>query len=493
MAYPKLTAFGEAFRLNGYQISEDDDVYVKEDPVSLGAEAYKRVFPDAVWPGAIPAQAPVGFRVSSRFEYRQGDEDGGAKSDFIAPDSLSMLLGGTLGEDISFYGDIGLFEEGEGETDVGRLFVQFNSLFDETLGREALNLKIGRFEPSATPFSSHRRLGLSNYGVNAFTLTQDNMGFVEALEEAGDGHDDEAEHSPGGSFTDEEGHEEEASLYELRKDFVSSLPDAALFGSGGHHGSGLSLGRSQSGIELNGVLMDRLFYAGGLVNGNGVETSGKGYDNNTNKDYYGRLAYKFGGMPLTGESSELDLGDSGKNWRDDSLRLGVFAYLGDAQGTTLSGIVPASNAFIEAEMGDYQRFGADFSWFWKDLNLFGAFMHGRDEINLSSITAIEEDEHEEEEEEEGEHEEEEFHAEDLGLDDHKFNAWFVEADYVLKPWLIPYLRYDAISRDNFRSVDRIVPGAVILVRANMKVTVESQLYPDDSGSNVHMVALDYAF
>jgi hypothetical protein len=47
--FPRLTAMGEAFRLNGYKIPEGDEIYVKEEPVSLGAEAYKKVFPEDIW------------------------------------------------------------------------------------------------------------------------------------------------------------------------------------------------------------------------------------------------------------------------------------------------------------------------------------------------------------------------------------------------------------------------------------------------------------
>ncbi len=63
IAYPKLTPFGEAFRRNGFQFPEGaDDEYIKEEPVSLGAEAYKEVFPDAVWPGQMPGTVPLAVR-----------------------------------------------------------------------------------------------------------------------------------------------------------------------------------------------------------------------------------------------------------------------------------------------------------------------------------------------------------------------------------------------------------------------------------------------
>ena len=57
--YPKLNDVGEAFRRNGYQFASDDDVLVKEEPVKLGIDAYKDMFPDSIWPSTLPALPPV--------------------------------------------------------------------------------------------------------------------------------------------------------------------------------------------------------------------------------------------------------------------------------------------------------------------------------------------------------------------------------------------------------------------------------------------------
>src|SRR5664279_4184083 len=55
--FPKLNPFGQAFRLNGYRMpaERDSEDVVKEKPVSLGSEAYKKIWPDAVYPGEIPS------------------------------------------------------------------------------------------------------------------------------------------------------------------------------------------------------------------------------------------------------------------------------------------------------------------------------------------------------------------------------------------------------------------------------------------------------
>ena len=52
------------------------------------------------------------------------------------------------------------------------------------------------------------------------------------------------------------------------------------------------------------------------------------FDGNNSKDVYARLDYKIGGMGLDGDMGGKEAPD--KNWRDNSLRLGVFVYRGDA-------------------------------------------------------------------------------------------------------------------------------------------------------------------
>src|SRR3990170_7009566 len=56
--YPKLNHFGKAFRNNGYRFpGGEDETATKETPVSLGADAYKKMFPRALWPSDIPGGA----------------------------------------------------------------------------------------------------------------------------------------------------------------------------------------------------------------------------------------------------------------------------------------------------------------------------------------------------------------------------------------------------------------------------------------------------
>jgi len=66
IAFPARNGFGEAFRNNGYRFPDGtDEEMVKEEPIKLGQEAYKDVFPDAIWPSDIPNMPSLGFLAKS--------------------------------------------------------------------------------------------------------------------------------------------------------------------------------------------------------------------------------------------------------------------------------------------------------------------------------------------------------------------------------------------------------------------------------------------
>ena len=59
--YPKLNPFGEAFRHNGFRFPGVDSDVVKQEPIPLGQDAYKKTFPHSVWPGTLPSSIPLGI------------------------------------------------------------------------------------------------------------------------------------------------------------------------------------------------------------------------------------------------------------------------------------------------------------------------------------------------------------------------------------------------------------------------------------------------
>lgn len=133
-AFPRLNAVGEAFRLNGYKFV-DDSAYIKQEPVELGDEAYKRVWPKALWPSDIPGGPPIAIR--GVFDY-DVDLSGAQESSntFQYPDEVELFAAGSMGDDMSFFMEMSV-EEGEVET-AG--WLQIEDLF----GAENLfNVKIG--------------------------------------------------------------------------------------------------------------------------------------------------------------------------------------------------------------------------------------------------------------------------------------------------------------------------------------------------------------
>lgn len=267
--FPKLNSFGEAFRQNGFQFPKDDAAMVKEEPVQMGAQSYKRVWPNAIWPGAIPGSVPIAFRARSGFTY---DRDAQPDKTFTAP-TLQILSAGTLGENISFFIGAHLFEEGElGSMD--RFYLKLDNMFGSVIGEKALYVRFGQFIPEVVPFASnHRSLTITPYAFNTYDLSM--------------GESFAAEHL---------------------------------------HGSGpFGIENFQLGAEASGILAHRNRYVIGFVNG-----SGAFIDNNDAKDGYFRLAHKFGGMGFDGtwRQGAEPYGGTGKNWVETSLTIGVFGYRG---------------------------------------------------------------------------------------------------------------------------------------------------------------------
>ncbi|MFQ5702107.1 MAG: hypothetical protein ACE5HU_09705 [Acidobacteriota bacterium] len=177
IAFPALTPFGEAFRLNGYRFPAGTDSSVtKNEPVSLGAEGYKKLWPRTVWPGEISGLPPVSFVIESELAYDRASRD--TSFDGLGGE-FAILTGGTFGDHLSFYGETE-FESanGEIETSLERLNIQFRPF-----STPAFQFKIGSFEPGVFLASDHRRLTDHKHlalreqiGDNAFALEPNQKG-----------------------------------------------------------------------------------------------------------------------------------------------------------------------------------------------------------------------------------------------------------------------------------------------------------------------------
>lgn len=410
-AFPKLNPFGRAFRNLGFQMPGGDEQYIKDKQVDLGAEAWKYTFPDGVWPGKIPGMPPIAVRVTGSYVLNTQNL---VEKDFKFPSSLNVLSAGTLGENINFYVGIHLFDDGN----IGflnRAYIQFNNVLDRWLPEYFLNIRVGQFLPDFLPFAIHRGVMYTPYITNA-------VGF-------------------GGQL-------------------------------GGHHGGGGILEQAQRGVEIKGILNHYNQYIMGVVNGNGIPPGGDAgnFDDNNFKDVYFRVAHKFGGIGLDGydpEAAEGVLKDA-KNWRDNSIRLGVFGYIGNAKPKLViasgNGDEHDGDPGMEMEQTeDFNRFGLDVDVYFSDLNLFGTFMIANETLDDG--------------------------------DEVKYNAWFIEVNYVYYPWLLPGLRYEMINPVVGSGTTRIVPNITALFRANIKVFAEMRINPKEFDKD-HldlMFGLDFVF
>ena len=331
VGFPKINAFGEAFKNNGYRLP-DDEVFVKEPPVWLGSESYEKVWPDAIWPSNIPGSVPISLRIIGEFDYVPTQRTAGTgKTSFEFPHEIEFLSLGTLGKNISYFLSIALQDEDERNA-IEAVWLEYNDVLTGTWGipEDFLNLRFGLFEPMAIPFSQfNQRIGLSRPKITDFKVSS-------------------------------------ADQPRMRD--------------------------SQSGVEMYGVVNKRTRYATGVVNGEVKDGATENFaDNNTEKDIYVRLEHKFGGLPFSGaaENSPSSAGelqpsltyfDQGK-----SVTVGTTGYWGVNQVDAVSPITTKANSeyyritgFVRATMDRY--------------NVDVAYLHQRDDAAAGQFTGTIDDE-----------------------------------------------------------------------------------------------------
>jgi len=264
-AIPKLNSFGEAFRKNGYRIPGGSEaVFVKEEPVYLGAEAWKQLWPDAIWPGAIPGTVPISLRVEQRLRMKDHNTTRGKTShvDFRFPSGFEMLSGGTLGENIPFFGNFVFVDDAEASNEVELLQIGYYDLFSRWLGDQALNVKIGRMRIAvADPFRETTHFFLTDPLVGSATVG--------------------------------------SSTFHLADNF--------------------------SAIELDGILKRRFYWATGVTNGEGGNQDVNDRKDLYYRLAYKLGGMALDGS--VGGSFGESLGETG-GWSETSLTLGSFGYFG---------------------------------------------------------------------------------------------------------------------------------------------------------------------
>jgi hypothetical protein len=149
--FPKLNAFGEAFRLRGYKMPGETEDMVKQPPVSLGAPAYKRLWPQAVWPGEIASSVPLAVNITmADVNTSTLNEDGSVTTvhnDMQFPQELNIFGAGTLGDHVSYWSEltVGQHPDGSAEIEIEHAHLAFDSPFGP---EDAVHFRIGKIAPN---------------------------------------------------------------------------------------------------------------------------------------------------------------------------------------------------------------------------------------------------------------------------------------------------------------------------------------------------------
>ncbi len=105
-------AFGEAFKANGYRWPGGEDAdHSKQEQTKLGADGWKKTFPESPWPSDIPGFAPFSvFLTGPLINYTgavtksDGTRVTSQQLNSAGPFDARILVGGTIGDNIGVFG-----------------------------------------------------------------------------------------------------------------------------------------------------------------------------------------------------------------------------------------------------------------------------------------------------------------------------------------------------------------------------------------------------
>ena len=171
--WPELNDFGLAFKINGFKFPKDDEDFLKEPPLMLGAAAQKEAFPDSIWPGELPI-LPISFRYSGATVYNSPQPPAVAsavgyvpQTDLFQPNTYTIIAASSLGPSLEFWIDDDLAVGGSGAYGgMGDAYIKANNFVGYYLHvpRNDLNIRYGQFELDL-PFTQARTINLSDYAI----------------------------------------------------------------------------------------------------------------------------------------------------------------------------------------------------------------------------------------------------------------------------------------------------------------------------------------
>jgi len=440
--FPKLNDFGKAFKDAGFKFPKDDESFLKIPPVMLGAPAQKELWPHTVFPGTIPGLPPIGLRFSQFFQYTPNSANNYNPAGTVDPSSpsvprtdfepglFSIFMAGNFGSDIAFWVDDDLSVSGANANGgLGDGYLKFVNIGRYfKLPTDSLSLRVGQFELDL-PFTQARSINISGYDIYA----QANMGF--------------------------------AGTQNVNN--VFAIQDAA-------QGFELSGGHQYGGYHYSLAIVNQNT-SGTTTSAPNVSSPAGFFSDSSYKDLYANFSYRFN--LEKDPASRHDVQAAGASGPRDHtyLSLGSFYYRGRSV-QRVPGVDGSDNPIVLTAREPFYRVGGDFSFNYRTFNLFGLFMYGHDsDMILGGATAC-----------------------TSGGNclvtgpSANFNGGFLEADYLMLPWVMAIMRYDRVQSTadflnqanggNYFSPigstrNRFTPGVQFLIHANIKASFEYAIRP----------------
>ncbi|HEV2689270.1 MAG TPA: hypothetical protein VGV35_11975 [Bryobacteraceae bacterium] len=470
--FPKLNDFGKAFKDAGFKFPKDDETFLKVPPVLLGAPAQKDVWPKTIWPGQIPGLPPIGLRFNTFFQVTSGNR---GRFNALAPQGtvpqfipatdfqsglFSIFMAGNMGSDIAFWVDndlsVGGSNSAGGLGDGYLKFVNLGRVF--RLPKDVLTLRAGQFELDL-PFTQARSINLSPYDI----YSESNIGAMNELT---------GQMNVNNQFT-----------------FAGAAKGIELSGGhqyGGYHYSVAVINQNNSG--LNQPDNNSPF----VPSATGGSSGGLGFASDTSaKAVYTRFSYRFNlERDATNRKEVQAAGPSGP--RDHTyLNLGGFYLHGSSRQGFVGLAANGKDNTLLTVYEPYYRAGADFSFNYRKLNLYGLYMMARDnnllpvdkDGNLILLPVAPDSP---------------LPVRFVSSVPAKFSGGFVQADYLMLPWIMAIMRWDSVNSSADRingftlaggtpffapvrsTRTRFTPGVQFLIHPNIKASFEYQFRPQQS-------------
>lgn len=207
-------------------------------------------------------------------------------------------------------------------------------------------------------------------------------------------------------------------------------------GTGGKmYMNGLMFMMPQTGIEIRGNPSHEIHYGLTLLNGRGTLS-----DNNDHKDIYGNIRYTY-----KDHTTIEILGYSGKGVLGDVTNFGNTGEVGTGPDVDITRYAIS----LQSDIID-------------GLYLSGMYMWMKDSYDSPLL-----------------------YATGKSSKDRKFSGWFIEADYIVRSWLVSALRWDSVSDDdNGKNQTQITANLSYLLHPNIKFLLEYSRLDTDEGFNM---------